>query len=93
MARLVVALRGPFSKTIGVSTPGATASPLGSSKSSTERSSFYLVIVRSFHREICILADLLQGNFSQNSLDWRLVGSDKKILPSAESNRCNPGRN
>jgi len=67
MARPVVALRGPFSKAIGVSSLGATSSPLGSSNSSKERSSFYLVIVRSFHKEICILADLLQGNFSQIS--------------------------
>jgi len=63
MARLVVALRGPFSKAIGVSSLGATASPLGSSKCSKERSISYLVIIRSFLKEICILADLMQGNF------------------------------
>jgi len=95
MAKLAVALRGPFSKEIGVSSLDATASPLGSSKSSKERSSFYLVFVRSFHREICILADLLQGNVSQKSFDWRLVGGDneKKNLPLAEYNPCHPGRN
>jgi hypothetical protein len=82
MARLVVCFRRLFPKAIGERSLGATASPLGSCNRRKERSIFYLVIVRSFHTEFCIPAELLQGNFPQNSYDWRLVGSDneKKII-------------